>query len=95
MSRFGFDQLLGQRLLSNQQIAATDLDRALAIQREQPETALGEILIGMKVLTPEALTLAFLQLYAQVNSSDSQRIRWARSKHAAAPSADDAIQPTI
>ncbi|GEM_PF-6230652 len=73
-----FDQLLGQRLLQNKQIDPENLDRALAIQREQPETALGEILIRMSVLTQEALTLAFLQLYAQVNANDFRRIRWAR-----------------
>lgn len=93
MSRFGFDQLLGQRLLSNRQIAPTDLERALEIQREQPDAPLGEILIGMQVLTPEALTLAFLQLYAQVNSSDSQRVRFARST--SRRGADDAVQPTL
>lgn len=78
MSRANFDQLLGQRLLSNRQLNAEDLDRAMAIQREKPGSPLGEILIGMNVLTREALTLAFLQLYAQVNASDSQRVRWAR-----------------
>lgn len=95
MSRFGFDQLLGQRLLTNQQIAPTDLDRALEIQREQPNAPLGEILITMKVLTREALTLAFLQLYAQVNSSDSQRLRFSRPKLSPRSGADDAVQPTL
>jgi hypothetical protein len=78
MSPANFDTLLGQRLLSNRQLDPKDLDRALAIQREKPSSPLGEILIGMNVLTREALTLAFLQLYAQVNASDSQRVRWAR-----------------
>ncbi|MNT29315.1 hypothetical protein D3C72_1650480 [compost metagenome] len=78
MSPITFDHLLGQRLLTNQQIVREDLDRALAIQQEKPSAPQGEILIGMNVLTREALTLAFLQLYAQVNASDSQRIRWAR-----------------
>ncbi len=77
MSRTSFDHLLGQRLLSNQQIDPADLDRAMAIQREKPGAPLGEILIGMNVVSREALTLAFLQLYAQVNASDSQRVRWA------------------
>lgn len=94
MSATSFDQLLGQRLLRNHQIAPDDLDRALARQREKPDVALGEILIEMNVLTQEALTLAFLQLYAQVNSSDSMRIRWARSlsKRSVEP---DSIQPTV
>lgn len=78
MSRHSFDQLLGQRLLRNEQVRADDLDRALEVQRTQPEATLGEILLEMKACTQEALTLAFLQLYAQVNASDSQRIRWAR-----------------
>lgn len=95
MSRFGFDQLLGQRLLINRQIALTDLERALLIQREQPDTPLGEILIGMQVLTAEALTLAFLQLYAQVNSSDSQRIPFVRSAVSRRRGADDAVQPAL
>lgn len=78
MSWTTFDQLLSQRLLSNRQVDAADLDRAWDIQRETPGTPLGEILIEMNALTREALTLAFLQLYAQVNASDSQRVRWAR-----------------
>jgi hypothetical protein len=77
MSRKSFDHLLGQRLLSNQQIDPAELDRALVIQREKPGAALGEILISMNLVSREALTLAFLQVYAQVNASDSQRIRLA------------------
>lgn len=78
MSRASFDQLLGQRLLRNQHVVPEDLERALAIQQERPGTALGEILIEMGVLTREALILAFLQLYAQLNASDSRRMRWER-----------------
>jgi len=78
MSRANFDDLLGQRLLINGQIDRSALDRAQAIQREKRDAPLGEILIEMNVLTREALTLAFLQLYAQVNASDSQRVRWSR-----------------
>ena len=92
MSRNTFDDLLGQRLLSNRQIAREDLDRAMALQREKPGVPLGEILIAMDVLTREALTLAFLQLYAQVNASDSQRVRWSRGiGRARLP--ENAIQP--
>ncbi len=93
MSRVSFDHLLGQRLLSNRQLEPADLERALATQRETPDAPLGEILIGMKLVTREALTLAFLQLYAQVNASDSQRIRWARGLGRGRMTAD-AIQPT-
>ena len=78
MSRANFDDLLGQRLLANGQIDRSALHRAQAIQRDKPDAPLGEILIEMNVLTREALTLAFLQLYAQVNASDSQRVRWSR-----------------
>ena len=93
MSRMSFDQLLSQRLLSNQQLDPADLDRALAIQREKPGSPLGEILIGMNALTREALTLAFLQLYAQVNASDSQRVRWGRG-YGRGRMPESAIQPT-
>lgn len=78
MSPANFDHLLGQRLLTNRQIERADLERAQAIQSERPHAPLGEILIEMNVLTRDALTLAFLQLYAQVNASDSQRVRWSR-----------------
>lgn len=78
MSWASFDQLLGQRLLRNRHVDPKDLDRALAIQQERPGAALGEILIEMGALTREALILAFLQLYAQINASDSRRIRWGR-----------------
>lgn len=92
MSRANFDHLLGQRLLANRQIDRADLERAQAIQHEKPDAPLGEILIEMKALTREALTLAFLQLYAQVNASDSQRVRWSRGV-GRAQLPENAIQP--
>ena len=92
MSRANFDHLLGQRLLANRQIDGAELERAQAIQRENPDAPLGEILIQTNALTREALTLAFLQLYAQVNASDSQRVRWSRGV-GRAQLPENAIQP--
>lgn len=92
MTGVNFDKLLGERLVSNRQIAPSDLERAMATQRRSPDSPLGEILIAMNLVSREALTLAFLQVYAQVNASDSQRIRWGRGLKRAGLEAD-AVQP--
>lgn len=71
MSRDHFETLLVQRLIGNRQIAPEDLDRALELQREAPEASLGEILIRTNVVSREALALAFLQIYPQLDAAAS------------------------
>jgi hypothetical protein len=73
MLQEGGDVRVGEFLLKNRIITQDQLDEALAMQKDNPERLIGEILVTQGVLTKEDLVMA-LEMYLMVTGSDVKHV---------------------